>query len=145
MRISESRMRQIIREEAVRVLREQAAPVVASAPAAPATDAVATATGMDEASANQVATTISKLLQPNPLMKQIFPGGAGEMVKAIKDALVKLGAPTLLPMKIGLVVKDMIESAAIEDILKREIAAKKKPLEIVFTLIQKIVQRVSYM
>jgi len=142
MRISESRMRRIIREEARRVLREQATPAVASAPA---TGTVASATGMDEASANQVATTISKLLQPNPLMKQIFPGGAGEMVKAIKDALVKLGSPTLLPMKIGLVVKDMIESGAIEDILKREIAAKKKPLEIVFTLIQKIVQRVSYM
>ena len=129
MRITESRLRRIIREEAYRALHEQSAPAPSSGAA------LSAVTGMDQATAERTAATAAKLLEPNPILKSIFPGGYKEMFEAIKSALLSVGK-LLVPSKFMFVLQDMLETGAVNSILSRESKAGKKPIEIVLAVVQ---------
>jgi hypothetical protein len=131
MRITESRIRRIIREEAYRVLREQGTPAGA---------AISNLTGTNQAAADATAQAAAKLLEPNPLFKSLFPGGYAELLPAIKNALLSLGK-LFVPRPFMFVLQDMLQSGAIDSIVSRERKAGKIPVEIMLSVAQAVAAR----
>jgi len=154
MRITESRIRQIIREETRRVMSEQGAAQQAGAAldtgvstAAANLSASATPQQIEQAA---VGITDALLTSPGLAVLRIVPNGRETLMQAVKttitgrqDLILKLRSMQGVVPRMIAIINEMVTSGQIQGIVTRLMGQNKGPAEIAGAVIDAAVARLG--